>query len=67
MDATQMAQITAALDQAAPLVESGRKDPAAAARLRGLADAITPRGTDQTAKRMRGLKETLTGIAAIVG
>jgi uncharacterized protein (DUF305 family) len=67
MDATQMAQITAALDQAQPLMDAGRKDPAVAARLRGLADAISPRGTDQTAKRLRGLKETLTGIAAVVG
>ena len=47
--------------------EGCRKDPAVAARLRGLAEAISPRGTDQTAKRLRGLKETLTGIAAIVG
>lgn len=66
MDATAMAQVTAALDQAQPLIDAGRKDPAVAARLRGLAEAIDPRGTDQAAKRRAGLKETLTGIAALL-
>jgi len=67
MDPAAMAQVSSALDQALPLIEAGRRDPAVAARLRGLADAITPTGTDQTGKRQAALKETLTGIAARIG
>lgn len=67
MDAAAMAQVSSALDQALPLIEAGRRDPAVAARLRGLADAITPTGTDQTGKRQAAVKETLTGIAARIG
>ena len=67
MDAASMAQVSAVLDQAQPLIEAGRRDPAVAARLRGLAEAITPPGSDQTAKRQAALKETLTGIAARIG
>ena len=67
LDAATMTQVTAALDQAQPLVDGGRRDAAVAARLRGLADGIDPRGTDQAAKRRAGLKETLNGIAALIG
>ena len=62
-----MARITAALDQAAPLVENDGNDAALARRIRALADEVQASGADQTAKRMAGLKETLTGIAARVG
>lgn len=67
MPAEMMARITAALDQAAPLVENDGNDAALARRIRALADEVQASGADQTAKRMAGLKETLTGIAARVG
>lgn len=67
MPAETMSRITAALDQAAPLVDGGARDAAVARSLRALADEVRVTGADQTAKRMTGLKQTLTGIAARLG
>jgi len=67
MPAEMMARVTAALDQATPLVEGGTRNAAVARSLRDLAGEIRASGTDQTAKRMAGLKATLTGIAERVG
>ena len=67
MPAEMMSRISAALDQATPLVDGGARDAAVARSLRALADEVRVSGTDQTAKRMAGLKETLAGIAARVG
>ena len=67
MPVAMMERITAALDQATPLVESGGRDAALARQFRALADQVVVSGADQTAKRMAGLKETLAGIAARVG
>ncbi len=67
MPAEMMAQMTAALDLATPLVDGGTRDTALARSLSAMAGDIRVTGTDQTAKRMRGLKETLEGIAARVG
>lgn len=65
MPAEMMGRITAVLDQATPLVESNGKDAAVAQQLQALAGEIRATGgTDATAKRMAGLKETLSGIAA---
>lgn len=62
-----MARMTAILDQATPLVEGNTRDAAVAQALTALAAEVQANGTDQTAKRMAGLKETLAGIAARVG
>jgi uncharacterized protein (DUF305 family) len=67
MPEQMMGRINAALDQATPLVDGGARDAAVARSLRALADEVRVSGTDQTAKRMAGLKETLAGIAARVG
>ena len=67
MPAETMARMTAALDQATPLVEGGSRDAAVARSLTALAAEVQVNGTDQTAKRMAGLKETLAGIAQRVG
>ena len=67
MSAEMMSRINAALDQATPLVDSGARDAAVARSLRALADEVRVSGSDQTAKRMTGLKGTLTGIAARLG
>ncbi len=67
MPAAMMDRITAAMDQATPLVESGGRDASLARQIRALADEVNASGADQTAKRMAGLKETLSGIAARVG
>lgn len=67
MPVAMMERITAALDQASPLVESGGRDAALARQFRALADEVVVSGANQTAKRMAGLKETLAGIAARVG
>jgi len=64
MPAAMMDRITAAMDEATPLVESGGRDGALARRIRALADEVRASGPDQTARRMAGLKETLTGIAS---
>jgi hypothetical protein len=61
------ARITTVLDQATPLVDGGGKDADVAARLNALADEVRVSGDDQTAKRMSGLKATLSGIAQRVG
>ena len=63
MPAEMRARITAVLDEATPLVDGGGKDAGVAARLNALAGEVRVSGTDQTAKRMTGLKETLSGIA----
>ncbi len=62
MPVEMMAQLTTALDQATPLVEGGTRDAALARSISGMAGQIRANGTDQTAKRMAGLKETLEGI-----
>jgi uncharacterized protein (DUF305 family) len=67
MSAAMMNRITAALDQATPLVENGGSDAALARQIQALADEVQASGADQTAKRMAGLKETLVGIAARLG
>lgn len=67
MPVEMRAQITAVLDQAMPLVDGGMRDAAVARSLRDLAEQVQASGTDQTARRMSGLKETLTGIAARLG
>lgn len=67
MPAEMMAQLTTALDQATPLVEGNTRDAALARSISGMAGQIRADGTDQTAKRMAGLKETLEGIAERIG
>lgn len=67
MPAETMARMTAALDQATPLVDGGSRDAAIARSLAAMARDIRVTGTDQTAKRMSGLKETLEGIAGRIG
>jgi uncharacterized protein (DUF305 family) len=62
-----MSRMTAALDQATPLVEGGSRDATVARTLTALAADIQVSGTDQTAKRMAGLKDTLAGIAERIG
>ena len=67
MPVEMMARMTAILDQATPLVEGNTRDAAVAQALTALAAEVQADGTDQTAKRMAGLKETLAGIAERVG
>jgi uncharacterized protein (DUF305 family) len=67
MPAETMARMTAALDQATSLVDGGSRDAAIARSLAAMARDIRVTGTDQTAKRMAGLKETLEGIAQRIG
>ena len=67
MPTEMMGRIIAVLDQATPLIEDGGRDAAVARSLRALAGEVQAAGDDQTAKRMAGLKQTLTGIAARVG
>nr|WP_281380659.1 DUF305 domain-containing protein [Brevundimonas basaltis] len=67
LPAEMMGRIVAALDAAAPLVDSGGRDAAVARSLNALAGQVRISGADQTAKRMAGLKDTLSGIAARVG
>jgi len=62
-----IASINAALDMASPLVESGGRDAAVARQLRTAAGGITASGSDHTARRLRGLTETLNGIAERIG
>jgi hypothetical protein len=63
MPAEMRARITSVLDLATPLVDGGGKDAGVAAQLNALAGEVRVSGADQTAKRMAGLKETLSGIA----
>jgi hypothetical protein len=63
MPAEMMARITGALDLATPLVDANGRDAAVARQIEALAGEIRVTGEDQTAKRMTGLKETLSGIA----
>ena len=67
MPAEMMARITRALDQATPLVDANGRDAAVARQIEDLAGEIRVTGEDQTAKRMTGLKETLSGIADRLG
>lgn len=67
MPAAMMDRVKAALDQATPVVESEGTNAALARQIQALADEVQVSGTDQTAKRMAGLKETLAGIAARLG
>ena len=67
MPAEMMARITRALDQATPLVDANGRDAAVARQIEVLAGEIRVTGADQTAKRMTGLKETLSGIADRLG
>ncbi len=62
-----MARVTRAVDAAAPLVEAGGRDASAASALRAAAGDISVSGSDQTARRLRGLTETLNGIAERIG
>jgi len=64
MPTEMMDRINAALDQATPLVDADGNDATVARELRALAAAVRTSGMDQTSRRMTGLKETLTGIAA---
>ncbi len=64
MPAAILERITAAMDEATPLVEGNGNSAALARQIQALADEVRVSGTDQTAKRMAGLKETLAGIAA---
>lgn len=66
MPGEMMGRINAALDRATPLVDGGARDAGVARALRALADEVRVSGSDQTAKRTSGLKETLAGIAARV-
>lgn len=67
MPAETIDRINAALDQAAPLVDANDNDATVARELRALAASVQASGTDQTAKRIVGLRDTLTGIAARIG
>ncbi len=67
MPAETMARMITALDQATPLVDGGTRDASVSRSLRALASEVRATGTDQTAKRMTGLKETLESIAAQLG
>ena len=67
MPAEMMARITGALDLATPLVDANGRDAAVARQIEALAGEIRVTGEDQTAKRMTGLKETLSGIADRLG
>ncbi len=67
LSAEVMARVSTAVDAAAPLVEAGGRDAAAARQLRAAAGDISVSGNDQTARRLRGLTETLNGIAERIG
>ncbi|MBL0947750.1 MAG: DUF305 domain-containing protein [Brevundimonas sp.] len=67
LDTGLAGRVAAALDRAEPLVEGNRKDPALARDLLALAGEIDPSGRDQAGKRRAGLRDTLTGIAALIG
>jgi len=66
MPAEARARITAALDQATPLIDAGARDGSVGRLLRSLAAEIQVAGSGPVASRMGGLKETLTGIASLV-
>ena len=67
LSAATLARLDAALGRAAPLLEANGKDAAVAAELRSLAGELGASGDGQTAKRLRGLRQTLTGIADRLG
>jgi len=67
MPAEMRGRITAVLDRAQPLVDGNGRDATVARDLQALAGQVQAGGTDQTGKRMTGLKETLAGIAQRVG
>jgi len=58
-----MTRVIAVLDRATLVVDTNGTDAALARDLRFLAGEIGASGVDQTARRMGGLKETLSGIA----
>jgi len=58
-----MIRLATALDRATPVVEMNGTDAALARELRSLVAEIPASGVGQTARRMAGLKETLSGIA----
>lgn len=58
-----MNRLVAALDRATPVVDTNGTNAALARDLRALAAEIRASGLDQTARRMAGLKETLSRIA----
>jgi len=64
MPAETRASLTAALDQATPLVESGARDAGVARSLQAFAAGIDGSGQGATARRLSGLKEILDGIAS---
>jgi hypothetical protein len=60
-----LAELRGALDRAGPMLEQGRRDPAAAARLRAASKALTVgRGSEA---RGAALRQVLTGIADKLG
>ena len=58
-----MSRLIAALDRATPVVDTNGTDAALARDLRSLVAEIPASAAGQTARRMAGLKETLSGIA----
>ncbi|HEX2139534.1 MAG TPA: DUF305 domain-containing protein [Woeseiaceae bacterium] len=59
-----MAELNAALDDAAARLGNGSKDERLAGRLESLAETLGGQGGGKTATRRSGLAETLSGIAA---
>lgn len=67
LSADVLAQLTAALESADPLVAGSTKDAAVAAELRTLVRAVPAAGEGQTGKRLVALRDTLNRIADRVG
>lgn len=67
LSADAIGQIRTVLDAASPVVEAGGRDGGVAQQLRAAAGGITVSGNDHTARRLRGLTETLNGIAERIG
>lgn len=63
LPADTASRLTAALDQATPLVDRNRKNAAVAKDLRALANGLDTSATSPDAKRLAALRETLTRIA----
>jgi hypothetical protein len=63
--AAALDEVSGALDLAAPQLAAGAKDPRLAERLGALAQSVSRGGGDATtAKRKKGLADTLAGLAA---
>lgn len=63
LTAETASRLTAALDQATPVVDGNRKNAAAAKNLRAAAEALETSGNAQTAQRLSALRDTLMRIA----